>query len=137
MRHTGCKRFELQITAYNTLTITNDGRVYDSAASTFYFYYMPSLVVNTNGDMVMGFSGSRSTEHIGAFYTGRLANGSMPVKPILIQAGRTPFADLWGDYSFTSLDPDGQTFWTVQEYAEVLVSDTTPRWGTEIAKIKK
>ena len=85
--------------------------------------------------MLMGFSGSLSTEHIAAFYTGRLANGSMPDKPILIQAGRSPFADRGGDYSYTSLDPDGLTFWTIQEYAGAPTN--FPSWGTEFVKIKK
>ncbi len=102
----------------NLITTVDHRRVYDSAAaSSPYFYYSPSLMVNSAGDMVMGFSGSRDTEHIGAFYTGRRANGTQPNKPILIQAGRSYFDYFWwGDYSYTSLDPnDGLSFWTIQQ----------------------
>ena len=78
-----------------------------------------------------GFSGSRATEYIGAFWVGRKANGQT-TRPTLLQAGRAyvvrapytvppdnkPHAR-WGDYSFTCVDPDGTKFWTVQEYAEL------------------
>jgi len=85
--------------------------------------------------MVVGFSGSKSTEYIGAFYTGRLANGTTPAKPTLIQAGRAYFNEVrWGDYSYTSLDPaDGTTFWTVQEYGD---SPSGVFWRTWVATIK-
>ena len=95
----------------------------------------------------MGFSGSRGTEHIGAFYTGRLANGSVPDRPVLIQAGRRYFGTFgWGDYSYTSLDPVDDTFWTVQLYAEVFAPypydqcppyTTCARWGTWVANVSK
>ena len=119
------------------LTHVAHGRIYDTAANYPYYYYMPSLMVNTNGDMVIGFSGSKSTEYIGAFYVGRLADGTPSGSPILVQAGRATFADQggkWGDYSYTSLDPDGNSFWTVQEYAENLGPGVS--WGTWVTKIK-
>ncbi len=95
---------------------------------------MPSLVVNTNGDMVIGFSGSKTNEYIGAFYMGRLANGTTLDMPVLLQAGRSFYGNTyWGDYSYTSLDPDGLTFWTVQEYAG---SPAGANWGTWAANIK-
>jgi len=117
------------------LTHLAHGRIYDTAAGSPYYYYMPSLMVNTNGDMVIGFSGSKSTEYIGAFYVGRLADGTPSGSPMLVQAGRASFTNstYWGDYSNTCLDPDGLTFWTVQEYAE---SPAGAFWGTWVTKIK-
>src|SRR5207247_2251435 len=50
------------------------GKAFDSNSAPFYFYYMPSVAVNSRGDMVIGFSGSRSDTHIGAYYAGRLAS---------------------------------------------------------------
>ena len=136
----GCQWFKLQISADGqSLSLADSGRVYDGSTSYPYYYYMPSLMVNTNGDMVMGFSGSRGTEHVGAFYTGRLADGTSSAKPVLIQSGRAFFPDyFWGDYSYTSLDPDGLTFWTVQEYAGIPVSGFgLIAFGTWISSIKK
>ena len=87
---------------------------------------MPSLVVNTNGDMVIGFSGSSANQYVSAYYWGRLNIGTSPANPVLYFGGkdwldtpspRTVFR--WGDYSHTTLDPDGLKFWTIQEHAVV------------------
>ena len=144
----GCQWLKLQIPGDGqSLSLADSGRVYDASTSYPYYHYMPSLMVNASGDMVMGFSGSRGTEHIGAFYTGRLANGSLVDRPVLIQAGRHYFGTYaWGDYSYTSLDPVDGSFWTVQLYAEFFAPyaydqcppDTTcGRWGTWIDRINK
>ena len=87
-------------------------------------------------NMLLGFSGSKATEYIGAFYLGRLANDTTSGSPTLIQAGRANFgATFWGDYSHTTLDPtDGNTFWTVQEYADQ--PGGSEFWGTWFAKIR-
>jgi hypothetical protein len=109
---------KLQTHTSNPLAYSTHGRIYSAVASDPYWYYMPSLAVNNAGDMVCAFSGSRSSEYIGAFWYGRLANGSVPEPLSIVQSGRKPMAgDLWGDYSHTTLDPSGTTFWTVQEYA--------------------
>ena len=137
---TGCQWFKLQIsTDGQSLSIADHNRIYDNASSSPYFYYFPSLMVNSAGDMVMGFSGSRDTEHIGAFYPGRRANGAQPNKPILIQAGRSYFDfNRWGDYSYTSLDPnDGLTFWTIQQYAETPAFGHNQHYGLCVTKIMK
>ena len=126
---------KLQLNSTGTpLTHVAHGQIYDTAASYPYYYYMPSLMVNTTGDMVIGFSGSKSTEYIGAFYVGRLADGTTSGSPTLVQAGRANFAGggRWGDYSYTSLDPVDGSFWTVQEYAELGAA----AWGTWVTKIK-
>ena len=138
---TACQWLKLQINANNTLTTYDHGRVYDSAASSPYFYYFPSLMVNSAGDMAMGFSGSRDTEHIGAFYTGRRANdprGQMRTVQ-MIQAGRSYFDfNRWGDYSYTSLDPnDGLSFWTIQQYAETPIPGNSQMYGLWVTRIVK
>ncbi|MCP5526337.1 MAG: hypothetical protein H7A47_05960 [Verrucomicrobiales bacterium] len=114
-----------------TMSHSSHGRLYHSASSNPCWYYMPSIAVNAAGDMVLGFSGSRATEHIGAFFAGQTAGG-VTTNPYLVQAGGAYYAYAtqttppdsgpgvrWGDYSFTCLDPDGNRFWTVQEYAEI------------------
>jgi hypothetical protein len=110
-------------------------------------------MVNGAGHMVIGFSGSKSTEHIGAFYSGCKADGTTVAKPILIQAGTAysapgapngimnpPANGRWGDYSYTTLDPmdqTGLTFWTIQEYAETADnSNVGGAWGTWITSVK-
>lgn len=136
--------FKLQIEPDEAgLTMSEYGRVFDSAATNPWWYHYPSLAVNCAGDMVLGFSGSSLTNYIGAFYTWRLAGGSTPERPLLIQAGTTNYnlpLERWGDYSATTCDPaDDWSFWTVQEYATPLLGrqgNIMGRWGTVIAKIR-
>lgn len=122
----GAGWFKMKIKTDNTLSLNRPtdgadyGRVYDTASSSPYYYYFPSLAVNSSGDMALGFSGSKSTEHIGAFFSGRRASGSVPGKPVLIQAGRDYFEHTrYGDYTYTTPDPSDGSFWTIQQYAEL------------------
>jgi len=119
----------------NFISITN-GRAYDASSTDPHYYYFPSLMVNKVGDMVMGFSGSRSNEFIGAFYSYRVAGGAITNGPLVLKAGQGAYAfsSRWGDYSYTSLDPtDSLSFWTVQDYAEQ--DPSNEKWGTWISEI--
>lgn len=88
---------------------------------------------------LVGFSGSRSNERIGAFYSGRRSSGTTPSFPVLLQAGRDfcnpNSSGRWGDYSYTTLDPSTGKFWTIQEYAEKR-EGIVSIWGTSITCIK-
>ena len=116
------------------LSVTN-GRIYDRTNAHPYWYYFPSLMVNAAGDMVAGFSGSRSNGFIGAFDSWRAADGATANQPMVLRPGSDASSDSrWGDYSYTSLDPvDQMTFWTVQQYANDLLGNNY--WGTWIAEI--
>ena len=100
-------------------------------------------LLNPIGDMVLGFSGSSETIYVSAFYTWRLANGTVPPAPMLFRKGEDYFNDTrWGDYSCTSLDPvDEATFWTVQEYARPRApappepEPVIPQWGTWVGNV--
>jgi len=120
------------------LTYTTHGRIYDASTSNPYSYYFPSLNVDNNGRVVFGFSGSKTAEHVGGFFTGRTSTGTMMNRPVLVQAGRAPTTlDRWGDYSATTMDPTDDSFWTAQEYA-IWDLDIPAffRWGTWITRIK-
>ena len=74
-------------------------------------------MVNSHGDVVMGFSGSSLVDPIGAFDTGRRGGQSTFIAPVTLQAGSGTYGGAWGDYSATSLDPnDSLSIWTIQEY---------------------
>jgi hypothetical protein len=126
--------FRLQVGAEG-LTYAAHGRIYDTASSNPYWYHYPSLNVNAAGHLVAGFSGSRATEYIGAFWLGRKANGTWMNRPVLVQAGRGAYigGERWGDYSATSMDPGDDSFWTIQEYADPVPN---PPWGTWITQVK-
>ncbi len=107
------------------------GRISDPAR----FYFYPSIAVNANRDIVIGFSGSSPTEFAGAYYSTRGVSDSAGAMaaPTLLRAGQGSYVQLdsggvnrWGDFSATCLDPSADnTFWTIQEY---VVTDNT--WGT-------
>src|SRR5438094_183231 len=105
---------------------------------------MPSLAVSTNGDIVVGFSGCSANSYVSAYFAGKLHDGTI-VEPVRFYAGKDwcdtsspSFGVRWGDYSATSLDPDGLTIWTVQEYAETRwePGGNNNAWGTRIVAIK-
>lgn len=119
-----------------TKAVLQSGTVADPVRS----YYYPSLVANDRGDVAMACNGSHAGEYVGAYYTGRLANdppGAMS-EPALLCAGEGPYERVdgnginrWGDYSYCSVDPANDSFWTIQEYAR-----TNNDWGTWIARLE-
>ncbi len=123
------------------LEYVTHGRVY-STKTTPEWYFYPSLMVNDNGDMIIGFSGSSETLWISAFYNWQKVDGSAADTPQLIWQGEDFFTgNLWGDYSATSLDPlDSHTIWTVQQFSKragtVMHNPLYGLfWGTRIARI--
>jgi hypothetical protein len=128
--------FKIQTTP--TVTIADTGRLFDNAATDPMNYYYPSLAVNKNGDMVIGFSGSSAIERMGAYYWGKLNNGTAPTAPILYRRTTNALSPLTsiptGDYSCTTLDPvDGLTIWTIQECAET--NYTGYVYGTAVGRV--
>jgi hypothetical protein len=145
---TGCEWYDLNVTN-PTATLFQSGRVFDPTVSNPRFYYYPSIMVSGQGHAVMGFSGSKTTEFIGAFSSSRLAGdppGTMSA-PATVKAGLAPYERLdgfglnrWGEYSYTSLDPnDDMSLWTIQEFAaagSAALGVAGNTWGTWIAKFQ-
>ena len=101
-------------------------------------FVMPSLSVNANNDMVIGFSGSSASTFPGAYACGRRSSDppGQTSPPVQYQPGLNSYESLdgigrnrWGDYSLTYVDPaDDLGFWTFQEYSQ----NTANRWSTWI-----
>ena len=135
---------KLDTTDLGAISVADQGNVggEDIAAGTTTFY--PSVAVDSEGAMAIGFSASAATIYAGAYYTGRLAGD--PASTVrasgTLKAGsdfylRT-FGGLrnrWGDYSGMALDPsDGTTFWVFNEYAMArgtVISGEDGRWATQ------
>jgi hypothetical protein len=122
-----------------TATYIQSGREFDTATNLPISYYYPSVMVNGAGYMAMGFTGSSDNQYPSAYVTSQLPF-SLPgaLQPvILVKAGEAAYTlGRWGDYSYTSLDPDDDTtIWTVQEYAAATASDGSSRWGTWITTV--
>jgi len=107
--------------------------------------FMPSLALDKNGDMAIGYSVSDATMFPSIRYAGRLAAdppntlGQSETSLIEGSGGQCcTFTDgstnnRWGDYSAMTIDPDGCTFWFTTEYYDALA--TTNRgnnWKTRI-----
>src|SRR4051812_15533823 len=111
--------------------------------------FMPSLAVDKNGDMAIGYSVSDSTMFPAIRYTGRLAGdtASMLTQPeTSIAEGLgyqcCTFSDgslnnRWGDYTAMTIDPDGCTFWYTGEYYDAApTTKAEDDWQTRIASFK-
>jgi hypothetical protein len=111
--------------------------------------FMPSLAVDKNGDMAVGYSVSDSTMYPAIRYAGRLA-GDPPntlgqsETPLIQGAGFQccNFSDgstnqRWGDYSAMSIDPDGCTFWYTNEYYDAHPTTLSgDNWLTRIGSFR-
>jgi hypothetical protein len=136
-----------------TANFVDGGRVEDATATLLNggsHYAYPSVAVNKNGDILMGFSEFESDDYADAGYTfrrGTDAAGTMR-DPVIYKEGEDYYSktfsgtrNRWGDYSHTLIDPvNDRDLWTVQEYAQLRVGATgtgsnDSRWGTWWAKV--
>jgi len=103
------------------------------------YRWMPSLSVNKNGDMAIGYSVSSSSMFPAIRYAGRLSTDSLgtlgQTEGSLIEGtgSQSGGYNRWGDYSSMSVDPlDDCTFWFTTEYYET----TGNNWQTRIGSVK-
>ena len=102
--------------------------------------FMPSIAVDANGNMSIGYSASSASTEPSIRYAGRLAGDPLNTlaqgEAVMIAGGghQTSSSGRWGDYSSLSLDPtDNLTFWHANEYYSATGSAT---WNTRIGKYK-
>jgi Tol biopolymer transport system component len=121
------------------------GRVEDPSATQTNggtWYAFPSLSVNRENSVLMGFSQFSANGFASAAYAFRAASdpaGTMR-EPVVYKAGEGYYEktlggtrNRWGNYSNTQVDPaNDRDFWTIQEYAATPVGTGTDsgRWGT-------
>jgi len=119
--------------------------VFDGGAGVHHAF--PSLAVNSQNDVLIGFTRVDGSRYAEAAFAGRRGTdppGTMTSIGVL-KAGMGSYTKFfsgaenrWGDYSNTSVDPaDDITMWTSQEYAAAPVgSDSNSgRWGTWWGKV--
>lgn len=109
-----------------TPTLLQSGTVFDNAPSNPVHHWMGALMVNGQGHVALGMSRSGLTTFVNTEFTGRLATaapGTMETptqyssNTSTLYAAQTSGTQRWGDYSYTSVDPnDDMTMWTLQEY---------------------
>jgi len=128
----GARWYEIDVTG-GTPALVQSGTLFDPAASNPRFYWIPSIMVSGQGHAAIGASAAGATQYVNGVAAGRFASdpaGELHA-PLLFTASATPYnppADpgpvrRWGDYAFTSLDPnDDMTMWTIQEYCNAVDS---------------
>jgi hypothetical protein len=106
--------------------------------------WVPSLAVDSAGDMAVGYSTSSASTYPGLAYAGRLATdppGQLGQGEMVLQAGGGPQqyggSSRWGDYSAMAMDPtDGCTFWYVNQYYPDLTTSGSGDWHTRISSFQ-
>lgn len=126
-------------------TVQQFGRVDDGTGAVFHAY--PSLAVNSQDDVLIGYSTFSGSQFASANYSFRAGTDTASTlrSEVLLKAGEAAYyktfggADnRWGDYSNAVVDPvNDLDMWTIQEYAGSPLFDPPDpgRWGTWWGKI--
>jgi hypothetical protein len=121
-------------------SLTQSGKVFDTAVSNPNFYWMPSIAQNGQGHASINMSRAGTGEFTQVASSGRLFDDALGTTeaPFITQTSTSTYnvgtdtPRRWGDYSQTVVDPsDNMTFWTFQEYAN---ADNS--WGVRVIKLK-
>ena len=128
--------------------VTQMGRIDDPTGATSYAY--PSIAVNKDNDVLIGYSRFSATQFPSANYSFRAFNdpaGTLRDDRVF-KAGESCYVktfggghNRYGDYSMTCVDPvNDSDMWTIQEYAATAsgpgCGDGTGMWGTWWALVK-
>jgi hypothetical protein len=122
-----------------TGTVKQRGRIDDATGNTFYAF--PSLAVNRDSDVLIGYSRYSPSQFVSGNYSFRA--GTDPLNTLrddtVLRAGdatyyrtgtATPPRNRWGDFSSTVVDPaNDKDMWTIQEYAAT-PSGGSDKWAT-------
>jgi subtilisin-like proprotein convertase family protein len=117
--------------------IKQRGRVNDPNSNVFYAF--PSITVNKDSDVLVGYSRFSAQQYASGSYSFR-GPGDPPNtlrSPIGLKLGAGPYfkefgggRNRWGDYSAAVVDPANDLdMWTIQEYAALPLGGVS-RWGT-------
>ena len=103
------------------------------------FFWMPSVVVNSFGDLAVVFQQSSPSVFLGTAYTGKKATATNLEPFKMLQAGKCNIImddgarNRTGDYAGAALDPaDDRTFWLSAEFS--VMSSGSCIWNTRIGK---
>jgi hypothetical protein len=114
------------------------------------YRWMPSLAVDHQGNMAIGYSTSNGTapNYPSIAYSGRLVSDTLnqlPQTEVQMTAGNGSQVNncggapchRWGDYTAMLVDPsDDCSFWYTNEYYDTQTSGNTGNWHTRIGKFK-
>ncbi len=105
------------------------------------YRFMGSLAMDKNGNILLGYSRSSSTQHPDVYFTGRAASdplGTMQGETALVNqsvatGSQRSTSHRWGDYSSMTIDLDGCSMIYVNQY---YTTTTTFAWSTNVSSLK-
>jgi hypothetical protein len=124
-------------------SLVQSGTVFDPSGSNPASFWFGAIMPSGQGHVALGMSTAGPATRVNAAVTGRLATdppGTMNGTPI-VYSPNTSFAynvqgppdtrQRWGDYSYTSVDPDDDmTLWTLQEFV-----DANDSYGVRLVRL--
>ncbi len=142
----GSRWYEIQNLA-TTPSVVQSGTVFTATGTNTVDernYWFPSVMVSGQGHAAMGFSTAGTSEFANAGTVGRLATDVLGTvqTPVVYTSSATAynpagdpgdpsFGRRWGDYSYTSLDPnDDMTMWTIQQFC-----NSTNSYGVRVVQL--
>jgi hypothetical protein len=103
------------------------------------YRWMPSIAMDGDGNIALGYSTSSASAFPSIAYTARLATdtlSTMGSEVVMTAGGGAQSGNRWGDYSAMTVDPsDDCTFWYTNEYL-VASANLTNKWSTSIGSFK-
>jgi hypothetical protein len=132
--------YQLGDLASDPPTLIQSGTLFDTAASSPRFFWMPSIAMNGQGHASLNSSTAGNGRRAEIAGSGRLAGDPLDTTQAfdLIQSSNNGYnlgasaPRRWGDFSQTVVDPnDDQTFWTFQEY-----TSAQNVWGVRVIQLK-
>jgi hypothetical protein len=138
---------KLDTSTLSLITLADQGSIGGEDIATGTYTYFPSIAVNENEEVAIGFSASAPTVYAGAYFVTREAgdsagttSSSQTVKTGVDTYVRTfgGGRNRWGDYSGSAVDPFDGCLWVYNQWADTRAfsrPDTeNGRWGTAYAR---
>ena len=136
---TAIRWYQFNVTGSTIPATPTQQQTFDNAGDGLW-RWMPSIGVDSLGNMAIGYSASSATSEPSIRYAGRLASDTLNTlgqgEAIMIAGGghQTNSFGRWGDYSGMGIDPsDNLTFWHTHEYFTVT---SNASWATLIGRFK-
>jgi len=134
---TAVRWYQFNVTGGNFPATAVQQQSWDNGADGLW-RFMPSIAVDENGNMAIGYSTSSASIFPSIRYAGRLTTDPLndlgQGEAIMTNGGgsQTDTRGRWGDYTMTTIDPaDNITFWHTNEYYQ---ATATVDWFTRVGK---
>jgi hypothetical protein len=132
---TGVRWYELRSPGTTPVVFQQSTYSPDSAL----YRWMPSIAMDRDGDIALGYSTSSASAFPSIAYTARAATdtpSTMGSEVVLTAGAGSQSGTRWGDYSAMTVDPsDDCTFWYTNEYLKA-AADGTTHWSTSVGSFK-